>query len=507
MSRFAPLPLAERPPRMRWSRRPATRGSICAIAVLGAALLSPLPASAAPVDESSYPVTPSAHTGATTRDESSSPEAPAPETPTAPTPTVPAHSGRCTLSVAASSAQVISGEPVTLTGALACADTEAAEGVEVTILARVHESGGSSLNELGTATTQADGTYEFTTPAVAANSTFVVRAPRASSARTVVKVAPAVTIRGPVSGSTLFTRGNAGAHNRLTFSGSVSPTSEGARVALQREYAGSGEQWHTIALTRVDSEGHYSVTHGFKIPGKVSVRVVVRPKGPSTLAISEALSYTVAQTQNPRLTIQASADPDPFGQPVTVTGVAAGAPGQTVALLTRTPGSSYAVLDKVKTDAAGAYSFTVSPLQNTYYRVTSATTTSSQLFEGSRYTLLTGPWPATVEDGSPLTLTGSLPGASAGQVLLEQHYGTGLAFHVVAVGTVASDSSFSVTQTFHGVAQRVLRLKLQPSAAHLATTSPEFTVSVTPHVVASPEGEDEAAPEAPAVPAEGEPQP
>jgi hypothetical protein len=467
--------------------------------VLGAALLAPLPAAAAPVDESSYPETRAGHTGARTRAESSAPKASSPssspEAPSAETPTVPAHSGHCRLSVAASSTQVTSGESVTLTGALACADSEAAAGVQVTILARVHESAGSSLNEAGSATTQPDGTYEFTIPTVAANSTFVVRAPRASNARTVVKVAPAVTIHGPLAGSTLFTHGNAGAHNRLTFTGTVSPASEGARVALQREYAGSGEQWHTIALTRVDGEGRYSVTHGFRIPGQVSVRVVVRAKGPSTLAISEALPYTVAQTQNPRLTIQASADPDPFGQPVTITGVVAGAPGQTVALLARTPGTPYAVLDKAKTEADGAYSFTVSPLQNTYYRVTSASTTSSQLFEGSRYTLATGPQPTTVEDGSPLTLTGSLVGASAGQVLLEQRYGTGLAFHVVAVGTVASDSSFSLTQTFHGVAQRVLRLKLQASAAHLSTTGPEFTVAVTPHLAASPEGAGEGASE------------
>ena len=156
--------------------------------------------------------------------------------------------------------------------------------------------------EVGTATTEANGSYQLTPPAFDTDTAFTVRAERSLGAHTQVKVAPKVTIAGPALGAQLSTRGDhasGAARNTFTFTGTVSPAPAGGRVALQREYAASGEQWRTIAFATIGPEGQYSITHSFSSPGEVSVRVVVHPRGPILAAASEPLSYDIAQAQNP----------------------------------------------------------------------------------------------------------------------------------------------------------------------------------------------------------------
>jgi hypothetical protein len=469
MNRSVPLPPTTTSRELRRGRRSPKPFAILTTAAIAAVCLAPAPASAAstatPPDESSFPVTRSGHAPGF------------------------ATGGHCQLSVAASPPRITVGETVTLTGTLSCAEVASAAGEPVTILQRQREVGGPSiLSEVATATTGPDGAYQFTSAGVDANSVFVVRSPGARSAHIAVKVLAAVTIQGPTPGAVLFTRGNAGAHNRLTFTGTVSPGEEGAQVALQREYLASGEQWRTIALARVGADGGYSVTHGFRIPGEVSVRVVVHPKGPNLAVASEALSYTVAQTQNPRLTIQTSADPLSFGQSATITGIVAGAGGQAVTLFARTPGHPFVAVGKDTTGAGGEYSFTVSPVQSTYYRVLSATTISSQLFEGFRYALTSSPVPATVEEGSQLTFSGTVLPAPAGQpVRLEQQNISGIGFHVIAEATTNGESAYAIVATFTGLAQRVLRVRVPANSQSVGTASELFTLGVTPSSSGAPE--------------------
>jgi hypothetical protein len=479
MNDFAPLPRPATPCKLPRRRRSSVSVTILSAAALAAALLAPVAAAAQPALAGTSPVEAPASTPV---DESSFPV------------DRPGHArhlatgGRCQLSVAASAPRITVGETVTLTGRLSCAEVASAAGEPVAILQRLREGGSSVLNEVGNTTTAPDGTYQFTSSALEANSVFVVRSASAHGAHVAVKVTPAVTIEGPAPGATLFTRGNAGGHNRLTFTGTVSPGNEGARVALQREYAASGEQWRTIAFARVGPEDRYSITHAFRTPGQVSVRVVVRPTGANLAAASEALSYVVAQTQNPRLTIEASADPVSYGQSVTITGVAAGAPGQSVTLLERTPGHAFAAVGKDVTSAGGAYSFTVAPRHNAYYRAVTTTTTSTQLFEAFKYALNATLAPETVQDGARLIFSGTLLPAPAGQVVrLEQQNASAVGFHVIAEGTVDAESGYSLACTFNGVGSRILRIKVPANPESQGTTSEPFTIGVTPSSAGGPE--------------------
>lgn len=349
----------------------------------------------------------------------------------------------------------------------------------VTVYQR-QRAGPSGLSELGTATTEADGSFQFTPPALATNSMFVVRLAGAHRASTVVKVAPLVTISGPAADARVLT----GGHASLTVTGTVTPVLSGALVRLQREYA--DEQWRAIARGRVGPEGRYSIAYSFSAhrlssPGEVSVRVVVYPNGPNIIAASEPLSYVVSQAQHSQLTIQTSTDPISPGQSVRITGVLAGAASQAVILLARVRGGAFVPVAKGTTDAAGAYTFTVSPLRTTFYKVAALARTSTELFEGVKDVLTAGVSANTVQAGAQLTFSGTLVPAHVGDVVyLERERVNGVGFEVVDVGSVDAAGSYSIVHTFYGAATRVMRIRVPASLESQGSISEPFTILVTP---------------------------
>jgi hypothetical protein len=395
----------------------------------------------------------------------------------------------CKLSIEASSHQITAGEPVTVSGRLNCPTRTNATGRVITILQGQqprHALGAAALSNVGTATTEADGSFSFTPPGLATNTVFRVREGH-HGAHTAVKVAPAVTLNTPTPAAQLSSvsgRVHAGGPSRTTFSGTVSPIQAGALVALQVAYASNGEQWHPVAFGHVGADGTYAITHGFRTSGEANVRVVVHPKGPNVVAASAALAYDVPDTQNPQLTINASADPLAYGQSVAISGVAVGATNQPVTLLARGQGKALAVVAQTTTDASGDYTFSQAPEQNTYYTVKSAATKSVMLFEGVEIALTSDPTPSTVQAGQQVVFSGALaPAATGQQIYLERTTPSGLGFHVVAVGTVSSDSTYSITYTFSSASSSVMRILAPANAHNQASAGKPFTVAVTPATV------------------------
>lgn len=293
-----------------------------------------------------------------------------------------AHRGVCTLSAAASTAPVTAGEAVTISGKLTCPTLEAASGQEVTVYQ--HEAGAASPTPtvVGTATTDADGSYEFHSAELGTRSVFAIKTASAPhQARVVVLVSADITLQGPAAnGATLAIAGGhaSGVPSRLSFSGVVKPASAVGLLELRVREAGGG--WRTVAFTRADAEGNYTFSHYFRYAGEVNVMVVAHVFREQATR-STPLTYLIAQAQNSALTIHtAPAEPAPNttaaagdGSPTpatTITGVAAAAPGRTVVLLGRTLGSSrFAPVASVATDSSGAYSFTVDPTATTIYKV------------------------------------------------------------------------------------------------------------------------------------------
>jgi hypothetical protein len=389
--------------------------------------------------------------------------------------------GRCELNIETLTPAIPAGEGVTLTGKLLCSGSTAAGEEPIAIFQREHIHG-SGFSQVASVSSEADGDYSITVADVQANSSFYASSPVGRSKQTLIRVTPEVSLKGP-AGIALLTRGDhlgEQRHNRFTFTGNAGTIAAGARLELQDEYAASGEQWHTIAFARVDAEGGFSVAHSFKTAGELSVRVMVRPRGPYVAGVSEALSYDVAQAQNPKLTIQSSADPVAAAESVTITGAASGAKDQPVALLARTPGHPFAVVASATTDGEGNYSFTVAPAQSTTYLVATASESSSELFEGVRYTLTPAPMPQTIQAGRPTSFSGTILGAHEGQVVyLQRQSAFGVGFRIVGEGKVGADSSYSITTALAGASGATLRIKVPGDAESVGTTSQPFTLGLT----------------------------
>jgi hypothetical protein len=395
----------------------------------------------------------------------------------------------CRISIQASSTRITAGETVTVSGILDCPSSESAADRQLDVDQGQHGAGAPSSSAAATVTTEADGSYALTPPALYANTVFHVRLGR-HVASTAVKVAPRVTLTVSSSPEAQLSAspaaqlsapaGESHPHTRsaTTFTGAVTPGDPGALVALQIATAAS-ERFRAIAFGRVAPDGTYSIGHVLGAPGRVRIRAIVHARG-SAPGVSEALSYEVPQPQNPQLTIQASADPLTYGQSVTISGVAAGSASQPVTLLARTDGSAFALVAKGTTDASGNYTFTQAPLRSTYFMVTDASARSTTLFEGVGFALATAPAPSTVQVGQPLTFSGTLASAPAGRaVYLERGYAPGIGFHAIAVGAVDSTSEYAIAQTFDSAGTVVLRIRVPGDSRYQASAGAPFTITVT----------------------------
>jgi hypothetical protein len=397
--------------------------------------------------------------------------------------------GACHLKIGVNPRRLTSGEAATIAGSLAC--PLATDAAEQTVTVYQHVAGTPGYDVIGTATSEADGSYQLTTGPLDTNSTFYAAARGVRSGRRAAKVAPRVSIAGPPDGAQLLIAGrrpHAGAlaseshsSNTVTFTGSVSPNDAGARVVLQRDGNTANGDWRRVALGAVGSDGKYSITHTFGKPGHASVRVVVRACGRNLAGASEPLSYEISQRQNPLLRIQASANPIVYGQPVVISGTAVGSTNEAVTLLARTRGNAFAEVAKVATDADGDYTFPAqSPSQSTFYRVKSAQADSAVLFEGVR-SLITADVSATsVQAGQPLTFSGTLTPSHAGQVVyLQRQNPSGIGYHTVETGAVGADSSFSIDHTVFSAGTQSFRVKAPGGPDSQATASPLFTIQVS----------------------------
>jgi hypothetical protein len=297
-------------------------------------------------------------------------------------------------------------------------------------------------------------------------------------------------LSGPPEGSQLPT----GEANSVTFTGTVSPADVGARVILQRQNATTGTEWRRIDRGVVQPGGVFTIVHTFLIPGDANIRVLVRSQGRNTPSPSNVLEYEISQAQNPSLTIAASVDPILFGQPVTIAGVLAGGVNWPVTLLARTDGGRWARVAQVNTDAHGNYTFPAqSPVNSTFYAALAADPscdiracpahrlTSAVLYEGVRDVLSAQVSATTLQAGGQLTFSGSVAPSHAGHVIyLERQNATGTDFHVVQVGVVNPDSSYSIVHTVYDPGTKVFRVFIPGGPENLGAASQPFTIQVTP---------------------------
>jgi hypothetical protein len=384
----------------------------------------------------------------------------------------------CHVSIYAEPHVVTSGEAVQVFGALSCPGGAGTANQAVTVYERTAGTGGFKI--IGTVTTGAGGVYSITPAAITTNSFFYARAVGARSGNRAVKVAPVVTLGGPPDFSQLRT----GLRNRVTFTGTVTPADAGAVIVLQRENATSFEEWIPIQLGVVGPGGSFSLTHTFVVPGDADLRVVVRARAHGKFGIrgiSNTLSYEISQAQNPKLTINASADPISYGQSVTLTGILAGGANQKLTLVGHTHGQPGTKMGETTTNGSGEYTFVEKPLVNTSYRVTAGGIGSAVLFEGVKYVLTAGASATTVQAGHALTFSGTVtPGHVGHIVYLERENAFGGGYHVVDIGVVSPSSTYTINHFVFGSGKEVFRIKVPGDPENQGVSSSLFPIEVTP---------------------------
>jgi hypothetical protein len=180
------------------------------------------------------------------------------------------------LTIQASANPLTFGQSVSVSGVLA-----GGPSLPVTLYAHTDRQGFAPVAQV---TTGAAGGYSF--PAqTPVNSTFYqVRGAGKSSAQLFVGVRDALT--ASVSATTVA------AGQTVAFSGAVAPDKTGHAIYLQRQNA-SGDDFHTVEVTRVGGGSTYSLIHRVFEPGTKVFRVRI-PGGPENQgAVSPPFTITV----------------------------------------------------------------------------------------------------------------------------------------------------------------------------------------------------------------------
>jgi hypothetical protein len=396
--------------------------------------------------------------------------------------------GGCRIRLDVDPKLAVSGESVTLTGALKCPG-EAGGEQTVNVLERMAGvPGGYKL--VAAPKTAKDGSFTLTPPPVQTDSTFQVTGLGAVSARRTVRVAPVVTVtKAPPEGTTLLT----GPKNAIEIAGSVSSLAAGSEVVLQRESNAVSEEWSPVqGGFFVRHDGSYKIVHRFGLPGDANLRVIVRPHKIFGLrGVSDTLSYVVSQNQNPNLTLEAKSDPTTFGSVVKLTGAGPSlAPGSKVKIFARTFGTpTFTQIAEVPVGTGGAYEYTVpSATQNTFYHVTGGSFQSAVVYEGVKWTIAPNPIPATASALTKVTFSGvATPTSRENHVVyLERHNRFGSGWHVVDLGFTGKGGAYAIEWTLTGTGREQYRIKVPGDAINMGGASSAQEIEVTPALASTP---------------------
>jgi hypothetical protein len=396
------------------------------------------------------------------------------------------------LTINATPNPIIAGDSVLIYGQLNGPDSA---HQSIVLYHRVHPS--HFFTVIGHTTTDEHGFYEFIRPdgLVQTNRDWFTRAPALPGhvhSRTVhERVAALVSLAADQPA--------ADTNTPITFSGQVSPNHAGETVFIQRQVGDSGDQWRTIrrARTRLDSQSQYSVPIRFRVPGDYELRAVFRRDSRNLRAVSDPVTVTIQQAQVPDFTINTSDPIIDFGTSATISGTlylpgtATPEPDVSVTLWGRIAHHHFRTVGlPTTTDANGNYSFTVNPTFNTVYLVRTtnrppAHRHTARLFEGVRDVVSLQASSPTAVVGQTITFSGTVSPDKAGHPVYLERLGVDGNWHVVEVGEIRHDSTYSLPWTFGQVGTFTFRTRVPGGPRDVSGVSPSVNVTVTLPPVAS----------------------
>ncbi len=274
----------------------------------------------------------------------------------------------------------------------------------------------------------------------------------------------------------------------VVFTGHVTPNHGGDRVFLQRQVGSSGDDWRTIDSGRVGPGSNYAIVHRFRVPtgDALTLRVAIRRDRRNLAGASKSVDVDVEQNQNPTFTLNASQDPIPVGQSVTLSGTLA-APdnaGKTVVLWAHEHNQGYHPVAMATTDASGNYAFPAqSPLHTTVYQARSANGNrrSAQVFEAVRDVIGTvSVDPSNPTVGQVVSVKGTVAPPKAGHFIELQKLGRDGDYHTIEVVRVDGSSQFEFLVRFSVPGTKKLRVHINGGPFNWGTNSDPVNVIVSP---------------------------
>jgi hypothetical protein len=337
----------------------------------------------------------------------------------------------------------------------------------------------------GMATTN-NGFYEFPNiTGVQTNTSYFVREAGGAKvhSRTVYeKVAALVSLTSNTT--------TADTSTPITFSGTVTPNHAGQEVLLQQESA-NGNKWNTIDHGFLNSMSMFTIIHRWRVPGAYDVRAVFPGDYRNIEGDSDAITVTIQQAQVPGFTINSSSPIINHGQRATISGnlvppTAVPPPSSTtVQLWGRTVGADKFHVLQVGTASgpSGAYSFTVSPGQNTLYQVRTVfvkpARQTSVLFEGVRDAVTMSASPTSSTAGGVVRFTGTVLPDKAGSNIYLQRQAKNGNWYSVDVSTVRNNSTFQFVFQVGPAGTYTFRARIYSDKHNIGAASTPVTVSVS----------------------------
>ncbi|HLI58935.1 MAG TPA: Ig-like domain-containing protein [Solirubrobacteraceae bacterium] len=381
------------------------------------------------------------------------------------------------LTIHATPSHVIAGDPVLIYGHL-----RGPHNVDrrVTLYHRV--SGAHAFTVVRSTRTNADGKYFFphAQDIVMTNRSWFVRGPHHTHSMTVhERVAAEVTLSP--STTTGLTR------HPIVFTGEVTP-GHGGRVALQVQTA-AGNTWRTVARGTVGRHGHFTIRHGWRVPGPRTVRAYFPGNRFNTAAASDQTAVVINQMQAPFFTIHSSDPVLADGQTATISGVlkkahtSVGDAGVTIGLYGHVPQSDapFALMQTTTTGAGGAYSFTVAGTTNELYQARVIGTPgrrSALIFQGVKDTVTLTPSATSSTVGGTVTFSGSVAPDNAGHAVMLEYRGRDGHWQVATTSTVLPNSTYSIPWTFGSAGTKRFRVHVAGGPQNVGGVSAPVTITV-----------------------------
>jgi hypothetical protein len=274
----------------------------------------------------------------------------------------------------------------------------------------------------------------------------------------------------------------------VRFTGHVTPNHRGDRVYLQRQVGSNGDDWQTIDSGRVGPGSNYAIVHRFRVPNGdgLTLRVAIRRDARNLASASRSVDLTVQQNQNPNFTLNASQDPIPVGQSVTLSGVLA-APNnanQTVVLYAHEHNQNYHAVATATTNASGNYTFPAqSPLHTTVYqaRTANGARRSAQVFEAVRDVITTiSVDPSNPTVGQVVSVKGTVGPPKVGHFIELQKLGRDGDYHTIELVRVNGNSQFEFLVRFSVPGTKRLRVHINGGPFNWGANSDPVNVTVSP---------------------------